>query len=531
MALAPAVARGRRLREKTPANFRAQASLPEPLDLNDLGEATADAKRQVYLVTLPRPQPGAVSSEGRPLTAPGSKTKEEVLACVFDAFAHPTYTHGWQAHGPVVLKQVGLWREFHKPDAAQERSVHDHVAVLAEASFRFAPVKKALLQRHGLASHWSCSHDGYWSCARYLAVESPKKPAASLDQRPLLWAREGAHPHVVDSTYAPVTAAALTAKRQKVASDAARDGEAEPKVNDLDVWALVVRSGVRNDDDDQTANLQLVAFAKAHCGEAMVNYLFKKRHVLPRMIDDIWLWENIEEYVAVARRSRLDALSAAQQSQCTCGGAWPAFVVRCFMQNSIPIAELCHDVLTALTRGRSETTPVVVLGGRLGGEGKSFFLKPLRTIFDGFVFNTPEKSNFPLLDLPKAKVALLEEYPWNDDLVSWSAMNLWFEGAAVPIGQPQNVPGTTGNIEYKGRAPIFITCKLSDLQWLEWYAQINPSTGAPWDANASMVNRRLKVYRFCHRVDKPRGQLPFCTRCFAELVTSQAATWAAAHEG
>ena len=519
------------MREKTPANFRAQASLPEPLDLNDLGEATADAKRQVYLVTLPRPQPGAVSSEGRPLTAPGSKTKEEVLACVFDAFAHPTYTHGWQAHGPVVLKQVGLWREFHKPDAAQERSVHDHVAVLAEASFRFAPVKKALLQRHGLASHWSCSHDGYWSCARYLAVESPKKPAASLDQRPLLWAREGAHPHVVDSTYAPVTAEALTAKRQKVASDAARDGKAEPKVNDLDVWALVVRSGVRNDDDDQTANLQLVAFAKAHCGEAMVNYLFKKRHVLPRMIDDIWLWENIEEYVAVARRSRLDALSAAQQSQCTCGGAWPAFVVRCFMQNRIPIGELCHDVLTALTRGRSETTPVVVLGGLLGGEGKSFFLKPLRTIFDGFVFNTPEKSNFPLLDLPKAKVALLEEYPWNDDLVSWSAMNLWFEGAAVPIGQPQNVPGTTGNIEYKGRAPIFITCKLSDLQWLEWYAQINPSTGAPWDANASMVNRRLKVYRFCHRVDKPRGQLPFCTRCFAELVTSQAATWAAAHQG
>ena len=96
------------MREKTPANFRAQASLPEPLDLNDLGEATADAKRQVYLVTLPRPQPGAVSSEGRPLTAPGSKTKEEVLACVLDAFAHPTYTHGWQAHGPVVLKQVGL---------------------------------------------------------------------------------------------------------------------------------------------------------------------------------------------------------------------------------------------------------------------------------------------------------------------------------------------------------------------------------------------------------------------------------------
>ena len=231
MALAPAVARGRRLREKTPACFRDQTSLPQPLDLNDLGEATADTKRQVYLVTLPRPTPGAVSSEGRPLTAPGSKTKKEVLACVLDAFAHPTVARGWQAHGPIVLKQAGLWREFHKPDAAQERSVHDHVAVLAEASFRFAPVKKALLQRHGLASHWSCSHDGYWSCARYLAVESPKKPESSLDRDPVLWP-EGSHPAVVDSTYAPATAAALTAKRQKLASEAARNGEAEPTVND-----------------------------------------------------------------------------------------------------------------------------------------------------------------------------------------------------------------------------------------------------------------------------------------------------------
>ena len=519
------------MRGKTPATFLAQASLPAPLDLSDLGEAPTTAKRQVYLLTLPRPTPGAVSSGGVPLTAPGSKTKEEVLACVKDAFAHPAYTNGWLPHGPIVLKQLGLWREFHKPDATQERSVHDHVAVLAEACFRFAPVKKALLQRHGLASHWSCSHDGYWSCARYLAVESPKKPENSLDKAPLLWAREGTHPAVVDCTYAPVTVAAFTAKRQKLASEAARNGEAEPKVNDLDVWALVVRSGVRNSDDDKTAHLQLAAFAKEHAGEAMVHYLFKKRFVLPRMIDDIWLWENVDEYVSVARRSRMDALTCAQQSPCICGGAWPAFVVRCFMQNGIPIAELCHDVLTALTRGRSETTPVVVLGGLLGGEGKSFFLKPLRAIYDGFIFNTPEKSNFPLMDLPKAKVALLEEYPWNDDLVSWSAMNLWFEGAALPIGQPQNVPGMTGNMEYKGTAPVFMTCKLSSLEWLKWYSMINPSTGAPWDTNASMVSRRLKVYKFCHRVDKPREQLKFCPHCFANLVQSQAAAWAAAHQG
>ena len=88
-----------------------------------------------------------------------------------------------------------------------------------------------------------------------------------------------------------------------------------------------------------------------------------------------------------------------------------------------------------------------------------------------------------------------------------------------------------GTARQTARAVAPPAAAAADLQRLEWYAQINPSTGAPWDANASMVNRRPKVYRFCHRVEKPRGQLPFCTRCFAELVTSQAATWAAAHQG
>ena len=37
-----------------------------------------------------------------------------------------------------------------------------------------------------------------------------------------------------------------------------------------------------------------------------------------------------------------------------------------------------------------------------------------------------------------------------------------------------------------------------------------PSTGDPWDANTSMINRRLKVYRFTRRVAKPREHISFC---------------------
>ena len=40
---------------------------------------------------------------------------------------------------------------------------------------------------------------------------------------------------------------------------------------------------------------------------------------------------------------------------------------------------------------------------------------------------------------------------------------------------------------YKGSAPIFVTTKLADLEKLQYYSQLDPSTGVPWDADASML--------------------------------------------
>ena len=66
--------------------------------------------------------------------------------------------------------------------------------------------------------------------------------------------------------------------------------------------------------------------------------------------------------------------------------------------------------------------------------------------------------------------------------------------------------------------------KPEDLEWLAQRGSINPSTGSPYDADASMVYRRLKVHRFMHRVPKAR-QFSFCGHCFAQLVTTQSRVW------
>ena len=355
-------------------------------------------------------------------------------------------------------------------------------------------------------------------------MPSPKKPLACLDPTPELWDAGGSHPPVLDCCYEPVTAKALEAKRRKIVNEAVEAAKHEPRITDLDVWALVVRCGVRNTPDNRNAWMQLVAYAKAHCGEAMVHYLWKKRANLPTMLDDIWEWECIEDVAAAAQRTRIETLTVAAASACSCGGSWLTFVLASLIQNGINVPELCHDVLDALTRGRSETTPVIVLAGVSGGEGKSMFLKPLHDLFNGFVFNlTKDSGNFPLLDLMTAKVAFLDEFRFDEAVLSWASQCLLFDGSPVPVGTPKNVPGMVGNMLYKGTAPVFITTKMADLEWMQKYAEINPVTGSPWDAEASMICRRLKVYRFATRVAKPRKQITCCRRCFCQLLRSQAA--------
>ena len=95
-------------------------------------------------------------------------------------------------------------------------------------------------------------------------------------------------------------------------------------------------------------------------------------------------------------------------------------------------------------------------------------MKALLNVFPnaGSVFNiSKESGNFPLLDLPNAKVVFLDEFRFDPRIISWASMCLWFDGSDVPIGRPQNMQGMSGNIVYKGTAPIFVTTKLSDLQY------------------------------------------------------------------
>ena len=280
--------RGRkRLREKaSPAPGAAQEPLAALPDFE--AEEKSGSRKCVYNVTFPHPQQ-ARSAGGVLLLAPEKLTKEEMQTHFLAACADPLYTD--QRSGSVTLELASVFAEFHKADAEGAAHKHYHVGVKSAQPFRFLPVKRALLHDFGLASHWSCTHEGYWSVIRYCFVPSPQKPRAALDPSPLVWAREGKHPPLLECCHEPLQAEALRKRRQLLDDRAAETGEKPAKMSEMDVWPVVVGKGFRNTPEDRTAHLRLIAFAKRSCSAPMQQFLFRIRARLPALIDDVWSWE------------------------------------------------------------------------------------------------------------------------------------------------------------------------------------------------------------------------------------------------
>ena len=161
------VARMRRMRCKVKDPRPQQEPLSAEPAMDESAEEKS-TKRQVHLLTFPHPQMAA-SASGVPLVAPGSIDRHSLLRKIIECCEKPEYNQvTTRPDASVVIAQAAIFQEFHK--AVVEGSpprCHYHVALKAEASFRFSSVKKALMTKFGTASHWSCTHAGYWPSATY----------------------------------------------------------------------------------------------------------------------------------------------------------------------------------------------------------------------------------------------------------------------------------------------------------------------------------------------------------------------------
>ena len=178
--------------------------------------------------------------------------------------------------------------------------------------------------------------------------------------------------------------------------------------------------------------------------------------------------------------------------------------------NNIAVAEWRSAMLEAFQKGRKKGY-VVTHVGVSGTEGKSFLFKPLHGVFgDEHLFIAPAKGNFPLMGPPsldKARAALLDDWRFNEDILSYNLQLLWYEGAPLVIARPQNEH--SGHLRYAKDDPVFITTLEADLL----SAKKNVK-----DGDVSMMLKRLRVFRFVTPLANVDDTLVACPHCFAKFL-------------
>jgi len=459
-----------------------------------LGDERIGASKSVYLVTFPHPRQSH-AQDGTPLRAPGGYTKQEILSALVASVRHTDQARC----SPLPALLMVLFREKHA-----DEHVHDHVAIKAGRCFRFVPIKSQLLRVYGLASHWSCTHDFYGSAVAYGYVPSRKKPIAELDPQPLVWAAEGAHPPLEEASRLPVTAQALAKRREHKRLSKAEKGKAEPRFKELDMWAVVVRENVL---DLPEAPEQLMAYAKRCGGPSMVEFCFNNWDRLPALISRCWKVEKVEEFVEQQGKSRVEILKAALGLPCVCAGKWTQCANELLAKNNIEKSEWANAVLHSLEHGRSKGT-LVCHAGLHGNEGKSFMFDPLPVVFGSDnVFTLTSKSGFPLMNLERCKLTVLDDWRFNEDLIGYPLQLLWFEGKPLIIARPQNQH--LGHLKYNNKDPIFITTLESDITSVKGKRLE--------EGDIHMMLKRLRIFRFHHTVEKP-SEVPACATCFAQFL-------------
>ena len=497
----------------------------QPVQAYTAGQVLAgenpNAVKRTYLVTLSHPR-AARSADGVPLRAPKEFSREAVrdlvLRCCREPDHDPSYLRMHPGFVPVSFGVLNLvvFREFHKVDeAAGVAEMHYHIAVLLEEAHRYMPIKRALLNNYGLAAHFSCSHDDFSSAVRYGVRATPEKPRAALDPAPLVWGCRAPVPGLEEMANEPTTGRALAARRTALVQAASEAGKGEPRISEVDIWPLIVKSGIKHSPDDPCSTERFVSYVKKNCSPQTVSWLFKNREKIPKLITDTWAWEDVDRIIADVGRTRQQCFEEAKATPCICGGRWAYHVEESFRLNKINAPRLCAHVLRSIYDGRSEAVPVIVLVGRYGGEGKSLFFDPLRTLFgDEHTFQRPPGGQFALMDLPTKKVALLNEWEFMSESLPLALQPLWLEGKPVPICLPQNERGSgrhgnSGHDLYRGTAPIFVTAPLDAIQRLMYTK----------DSRASMLLRRLELYDYAVKIPKPPPpRINACSRCFVDLV-------------
>ena len=473
----------------------------------ELGPEKGETKNYVYLVTLSRVLAETLGA-AQHLRDPSGLSRAAIRDAVWDAMENPIVT--MRGGRPRDADQEGLVR---KVIVVRERhsdgSYHFHVGLKLRTQQRFLCAKRTLLERHGLASHWSSSHSRWWSIARYLVYTSEKKTEVDNDR--VLWSLPGLAFDPFEDAQEGFQAKAWNARREKKATEAPALNQAEI-FSKLDFMALVETKKL-------TTKKRVLSYMQAHGTAAMQSFCAKHQRRMLEYIEDAQEWATAAE--AAAREAKADwellceaaAVPCPQGAACQYAKAAESFFIA--HQTSFTAPRLAAALRAIIINGPSKDHRVPFLIGSTN-TGKSTLVESFDDLFgEEAVFHLPAETD--------NKGGALRGWLQDKRFVFWDEFEpVAFIGKGVmPKSQflkafngqlfeiQMNQRTNDGNKPFRWRRGAVFTAKEREL-WM-------PRDGVTLE-DISHIKSRVEVFRCTGEIPRRRGGIAQCRHCLAKWV-------------
>ena len=278
--------------------------------LEDRKSERVDAVQMVYLITFSRVLEEALASSpaGAVYKDLALLSHADIAASVRDAFDNPVLS-GARGGRPrkTDLARVSFLVVFKEHHA--DESVHYHVVVRLVENTRFSTAKRTLRERHGLASHFSCTHTQVWSALRYCHIETPAKP--EVDAEPHQWSSDGRDLDLFALSQQPFNAE-IWRKRREASEKEASSKQAKTVFDLMDLTSLVMSKHLYSKDS-------LLAYVQKYGSMVMQRMVRKRQSSLLKDIEEIKEWASAEENADSERHTGWQLLCRCAEKQCPHG--------------------------------------------------------------------------------------------------------------------------------------------------------------------------------------------------------------------
>ena len=359
---------------------------PSALDALLAEEEVPTALQQVYLITMARVLT-ATLPDGSNFRDLQSVERKDIAQAVLDAFNNPMSTGAGSAGGrprapaadgkTSTVSLLAVFREAHEDGAP-----HFHIVVKLARTYRWKNIKRTLLERHKLPSHFSSSHRLLWSAMRYCYIETPKKP--NVDTAPWLWtpawtgfASEQTKVDLFDLSQEPYRADSWRKRRIDAEKEASKK-QCKQAFTKLDLTSVIIAKHLWSKD-------ALCAYTQDYGSHLMKTYVHNRQRKLDADIEDAAEWASAKDNAEFEAISDFELVCRCAQKDCPHGEAvctYRAAVQQIFERNAQTLnwRALALAMRDILCHGPKKTTRVPFLVGP-SNSGKSTLLYPLDDLF------------------------------------------------------------------------------------------------------------------------------------------------------